>query len=36
MLSLAELYWIGVGGMLRGLTGVVAAEDLAGGGEHGR
>jgi magnesium transporter len=36
MLSLAELYWIGVGGMLRGLTGAVAAEDAAGGGEHGR
>lgn len=31
MLSLAELYWIGIGGMLRGLTGAVAQESPAGG-----
>jgi hypothetical protein len=31
MLSLAELYWIGIGGMLRGLTGAVAQETPTGG-----
>ncbi|MBK9166512.1 MAG: magnesium transporter [Bryobacterales bacterium] len=31
MLSLAELYWIGIGGMLRGLTGAVAVGNAAGG-----
>jgi magnesium transporter len=36
MLSLAELYWIGIGGMLRGLTGAVSVEDTAGGRNHGR
>ena len=35
MLSLAELYWIGIGGMLRGLTGAVAPEAPAGGRNHG-
>jgi magnesium transporter len=36
MLSLAELYWIGIGGMLRGLTGAVATEGAAGARNHGR
>jgi magnesium transporter len=36
MLSLAELYWIGIGGMLRGLTGAVATENAAGGRNHAR
>lgn len=31
MFSLAELYWIGFGGMIQGLTGPVAEENLAGG-----
>jgi hypothetical protein len=35
MLSLAELYWIGIGGMLRGLTGAVVPE-AAGGRNHAR
>jgi hypothetical protein len=33
---LAELYWIGIGGMLRGLTGAVATEGAAGARNHGR
>lgn len=36
MLSLAELYWIGIGGMLRGLTGAVATENAAGARNHAR
>ena len=36
MLSLAELYWIGIGGMLRGLTGAVATEGAAGARNHAR
>jgi magnesium transporter len=36
MLSLAELYWIGIGGMLRGLSGAVAAETPGEGRNHAR
>jgi Mg/Co/Ni transporter MgtE len=36
MLSLAELYWIGIGGMLRGLTGAIAPEGSEGGRNDAR
>jgi magnesium transporter len=35
MLSLAELYWIGIGGILRGLSGAVPGESTGGGRNHG-
>ena len=36
MLSLAELYWIGIGGMLRGLAGAFPQDAATGGREHAR
>jgi magnesium transporter len=36
MLSLAELYWIGIGGILRGLAGAVPPDAATGGRDHAR